>query len=156
MKGNKRIVEFLNELLTLELTVVNQYFAHSKMCAAWGYGRLAGKLREDAMAEMRDAEEIIDRILFFEGLPNLQRLGSVSLGEAVPEVLKLAVASEGNALKLLAEGITICAEEADIATREFLAGRLAEEETHLDWLETQLRLIEQIGETNYLAQQVRD
>lgn len=156
MKANKRIVEFLNELLTLELTVVNQYFAHSKMCAAWGYGRLTAKLREDAMAEMRDAEAIIDRILFFEGVPNLQRLGSVVLGETVPEVLKLAVASEEKALKLLAEGIGICAEENDLATREFLAENLAEEESHLDWLETQLRLIEQIGLPNYLAQQVRD
>lgn len=156
MKANKRIVEFLNELLTLELTVVNQYFAHSKMCAAWGYGRIAAKLREDAMAEMRDAEAIIDRILLFEGVPNLQRLGSVTLGETVPEVFRLSIAAEEKALKLLAEGIGICAEEADVATREFLAQSLHEEEAHLDWLETQLRLIDQIGEPNYLAQQVRE
>ena len=156
MKGNKRIVEFLNELLTLELTVVNQYFAHSKMLASWGYGRLAARLREDAMAEMRDAEEIIDRILFFEGVPNLQRLGSVTLGETVPEILRLSVDSEERALKLLAEGVGVATEEADVATREFLARRLAEEESHLDWLETQLRLMDSIGEANYLAQQVRE
>ena len=154
MRGNQRVIDALNELLTLELTVVNQYFVHSKMCENWGYARLAAKLREIAFEEMRDAEEIIDRILFLDGVPNMQRLGSVTVGETVPEQFRIALEGEHRALELLRGGISIALEEGDEASREFFAGRLLEEEGHVDFAETQLGLIEQLGEANYLAQQL--
>jgi bacterioferritin len=155
MKGKDRVVEALNELLTLELTIVNQYFLHSRMCESWGYGGLAARLRETSMEEMRDAEELIDRILFLEGLPNMQRLGPVTVGETVPEQLEIQLEGEKRALTILAECVTLAEKEGDAASREFFAGRLQEEERHLDWLETQLALIHRLGEENYLAQQIR-
>jgi bacterioferritin len=154
VQGSQRIVEALNELLTLELTVVNQYFVHSRMCENWGYARLAAKQREIALAEMRDAEEIIDRVLFLEAVPNMQRLGSVTVGETVTEQLRIVLEAEHRALELLGNGIAISLEEGDNASREFFAGGLLEEEGHVDWAETQLGLIERIGEANYLAQQL--
>jgi bacterioferritin len=155
MRGSERVVESLNELLTLELTIINQYFLHSRMCQSWGYRHLAGRLRETAMEEMSDAEEIIDRILFLEGVPNMQRLGPVTIGETVPEQLQLQLDGERRALELLAEGVTIADGEGDRASQEFFAARLQEEERHVDWLETELALIRQVGEANYLAQQIR-
>jgi bacterioferritin len=155
MRGSERVVESLNELLTLELTIINQYFLHSRMCQNWGYRHLAARLRETAMEEMNDAEEIIDRILFLEGVPNMQRLGPVTIGETVPEQLQLQLDGEQRALELLAEGVTVADGEGDRASREFFAARLQEEERHLDWLETELALIRQVGEANYLAQQIR-
>ncbi|HEY6567484.1 MAG TPA: bacterioferritin [Actinomycetota bacterium] len=154
MQGSPRVIEALNELLTLELTVVNQYFVHSKMCQNWGYERLAGKHREIAMDEMRDSEEIIDRILFLDGVPNMQRLGSVTVGETVSEQFQIALEGEHKALELLRGGIAVALEAGDEASREFFAGRLLEEEGHVDFAETQLALIEQLGEANYLAQQL--
>jgi bacterioferritin len=154
MKGNDRVVEALNELLTLELTVINQYFLHSKMCEDWGYARLAARFRAVSREEMDDAEELIERILFLEGIPNMQRLGPVTIGETVPEQLRIQLEAEKRALELLAQGISAADEAADKASREFFAGRLQEEEGHLNWLETQLSLLEQVGETNYLAQQI--
>jgi len=154
MKGNARIVESLNELLTLELTAVNQYFVHSKMCENWGFTKLAAKFREDSMAEMKDAEDLIERVLLLEGVPNVQRLGSVVIGENVPEQLQLAAETERSALKLLQDIIAACEEEDDDNTRVFLEPSLREEESHLDWLETQIELIRQVGEQNYLAQQI--
>ncbi len=155
MRGSERVIEALNELLTLELTIINQYFLHSRMCEAWGYRLLAARLRHTAMEEMKDAEEIIDRILFLEGVPNMQRLGPVTVGETVPEQLELQLEGERRALQLLAEGAATAEQEGDAASREFFAGRLEEEERHVDWLETELALIRQVGETNYLAQQIR-
>jgi bacterioferritin len=154
MKGNDRVVEALNELLTLELTVINQYFLHSKMCEDWGYARLAARFRAVSREEMDDAEELIERILFLEGIPNMQRLGPVTIGETVPEQLRIHLDAENRALALLAQGISAADEAGDKASREFFAGRLQEEERHLNWLETQLSLLEQVGETNYLAQQI--
>jgi bacterioferritin len=156
MRGHQRVIDALNELLTLELTVVNQYFVHSRMCANWGYGRLSSKFRDAAMAEMKDAEEIIDRILFFEGVPNVQRLGTVALGETVPEQLQLTLEAERAAVALIANCLRISDEAGDEATREFLAPHLPEEEAHIDWVEAQLTLIEQVGIENYLAQQIRE
>jgi bacterioferritin len=156
MKGNGRVIEALNELLTLELTVLNQYFLHSKMCENWGYRRLAKRLREVALEEMKDAERIIDRILFFEGVPNMQRLLAVTIGENVPEQLRIQLEGERQALKILAGGIKVSLEEGDDASREFFAGSLLEEEGHADWLETELSLIDQVGEANYLARQIHD
>ena len=154
MQGSQRVVEALNELLTLELTVVNQYFVHSRMCENWGYERLAAKHREIAMEEMRDAEAIIDRVLFLDGVPNMQRLGSVTVGETVSEQFRIALDGEHRALELLRGGISIALEEGDDASREFFAGSLLEEEGHVDFAETQLALIGSLGEANYLAQQL--
>jgi bacterioferritin len=156
MKGNGRVIEKLNDLLTLELTVINQYFLHAKMCENWGYRRLAKRLRDVAFEEMKDAERIIDRILFFEGVPNMQRLGAVTIGESVPEQLQIQLEGERQALKVLADGIKVSLEEGDDASREFFAGSLLGEEEHADWLETELSLIGQVGEANYLAQQIHD
>lgn len=156
MKGSERVVEQLNELLTLELTIVNQYFAHSKMCENWGYQRLAKHFRDVALEEMKDAEEIIERILYLEGVPNMQRLGPVMLGERIREQLRIQLEGERQALKTLADGVAISLEVGDQASREFFASRLPEEEGHVDWLETQLSIIEQVGEENYLAQQIRE
>ena len=156
MKGDKKVIGVLNELLTLELTVVNQYFVHSKMCANWGYRRLADKFRKDAMDEMKDAEEIIDRILYLEGVPNVQRLGTVALGETVTEQLSLALEAERNAVTLITKAMGVAEKAGDQGTREFLAPSLNEEEAHIDWIETQIGLIEQVGEQNYLAAQIRE
>jgi bacterioferritin len=154
MKGNDRVIEVLNELLTFELTAINQYFLHSRMCDDWGYNRLAARLREISREEMDDAEEIIDRILFLEGVPNMQRLEPVRIGETVSEQLRLQAESEQRALSILGQGVAAADEAGDRASREFFAARLQEEEGHLDWLETQLGLIDQIGEANYLTQQI--
>ncbi len=154
MKGSEKVLEALNELLTLELTVINQYFLHSKMCKDWGYERLAARLRAVSREEMDDAEEIIDRILFLEGVPNMQRLGPVVIGQSVPEQLRLQMDAEQRALSLLRQGVEAADTAGDTASREFFAARLQEEEGHLSWLETQLNLLEQVGEANYLAQQI--
>jgi bacterioferritin len=156
MQGDPAILELLNECLTAELTAVNQYFADYKMCENWGYGRLAAKFREDSIDEMRDAEALIGRILYFDGVPNLQRLGSVRVGETVPEKLALALDVEREAIRRLNAGVELCVAKGDNGTRQLLEGILSGEEEHADWLETQLALIGQIGEAHYLAQQVRE
>lgn len=156
MRGTERVVQALNDLLTLELTVINQYFLHSKMCENWGYRRLAKRLRDTAFEEMKDAEDIVERILFLEGIPNMQRLGPVTIGESVPEQFRIQLDGEKQALKILAEGVAVSLEDGDQASREFFASRLPEEEAHVDWLETNLMLIDQVGEQLYLAQQVRE
>lgn len=154
MRGNERVVELLNELLTLELTAVNQYMVHKKMCEDWGYGKLAEKIKELAFDEMRDAEEIIARVLFLEGVPNVQRLGTVRVGENVTEQLELMRETEMAVLEFLGRAVAACIEEGDQASREFFAESLPEEEGHVDWLETQLEAIRQVGEENYLSQQL--
>lgn len=154
MRGNERVVELLNELLTLELTAVNQYMVHMKMCEDWGYGVLAGKIKELAFDEMRDAEEIIGRVLFLEGVPNVQRLGTVRVGENVTEQLELMRETEMTVLEFLGRAVAVCMEEGDQASREFFAESLPEEEGHVDWLETQLEAIRQVGEENYLSQKL--
>lgn len=156
MRGNERVIELLNELLTLELTAINQYFAQTKMIEHRGYVALAAKVRKQAFEEMKDAEEIIDRILFLEGIPNLQRLGSVLVGETVTEQLRLMLDTERSVLSFLTGAVAACEEEDDTASREFFADRFAEEEEHVEFLETQLGLIESLGEENYLSQQIRD
>lgn len=154
MQGNQAVLEFLNEVLTAELTAINQYFIDSKMMANWGYQRLADKVRADSIDEMGDAEKLIDRILYLDGVPNLQRLGSVRVGESVPEKLRLALDTETEAIARLNRGIALCTEVGDHGSREVAEGILAGEEEHADWLETQLELIRQVGEANYLAQQI--
>ena len=154
MRGNPVILELLNDCLTAELTAVNQYFVDAKMCGNWGYERLAARFREDSIDEMRDAEALVDRILYLDGVPNLQRLGSVRVGENVPEKLALALDVEKEAILRLNQGIPVCVEEGDNASRQLLERILAGEEEHADWLEAQLTLLAQLGEANYLALQV--
>jgi bacterioferritin len=156
MQGNEAVLEFLNDVLTAELTAINQYFIDSKMMANWGYQRLADKVRADSIDEMGDAEKLIDRILYLDGVPNLQRLGSVRVGETVPEKLALALQVETEAIDRLNRGIALCTQVGDNGSREVAETILAGEEEHADWLETQLELIRQVGEANYLAQQIGD
>ena len=156
MQGNEAVLEFLNEVLTAELTAINQYFIDSKMMANWGYRRLADKVRADSIDEMGDAEKLIDRILYLDGVPNLQRLGSVRVGESVPEKLALALQVETEAIERLNRGIALCTEVGDHGSRDVAESILAGEEEHADWLETQLELIRQVGEAHYLSQQIGD
>jgi bacterioferritin len=155
MQGDQTIIDLLNDVLTAELTAVNQYFLDAKMCANWGYDRLAEKFREESIGEMKDADDLIERILFLEGMPNLQRLGSVRVGETVPEKLALALALEREAISRLNAGIAACVAAGDNGSRELLDHILEGEEDHADWVETQLELIRQVGEAHYLAQQIR-
>jgi bacterioferritin len=155
MKGQAKLIEALNEILTGELTAINQYFIHAKMCGNWGYERLAHKVREESMGEMKHADELIERILFLEGVPNMQRLDKVRVGETVREQLQLDLKLEQAAVARFNKAIELCVELADNTSRELLAGMLQSEEEHLDWLESQLELVEQVGEQNYLAQQIR-
>ena len=154
MQGSPEVIEVLNELLTAELTVVNQYFIHSKLCATWGYARLAEKIRHESIDEMRDAERLIDRILYLDGVPNLQRLNSVGVGETVPEQFELDLEQERQAIERYNHGITVALAHNDNGTRELLAEHLVGEEDHADWIESQLELIRQVGLENYLAQQI--
>ncbi len=156
MKGNKKVLEFLNDVLTGELTSVNQYFIHAKMCKNWGYLRLADRIRKESIEEMKHADDLIERILYLDGVPNLQRLYKVNVGETVPEQLKLDRQLEVDAVARLNKGIALCTEVGDNGTRELAEEILVSEEEHLDWLETQIHLVEAIGEAHYLAQHVKD
>jgi bacterioferritin len=155
MQADRNVIDLLNDVLTAELTSVNQYFADAKMCANWGYERLAEKFRDESISEMKDADSLIERILYLEGMPNLQRLGSVRIGETVPEKLNLALDLERSAIERLNAGIATCVGAGDHGSRELLDGILEGEEAHADWIETQLELLRQVGEQHYLAQQIR-
>ncbi|GJL64819.1 MAG: bacterioferritin [Nitrospirales bacterium] len=154
MKGKKGVVDLLNKILTEELTVINQYFLHARMCENWGFERLEHKVKERSFGEMKDADEIIRHILFLEGLPNVQRLGKVTIGETVPEQLKLDLAKEKEMVKLLTEGIEHCVKVGDYNTRQKLEEMVEDEEEHIDWIETQLETIKQVGLENYLSEQL--
>jgi bacterioferritin len=156
MKGNAKLIEALNEILTGELTAINQYFVHAKMCENWGYHRLAHKNREESIGEMKHADELIERILFLEGVPNMQRLEKVRVGETVAEQLKLDLKLEEVAIPRLNKSIALAVDVGDNTTRDLLEDMLESEEKHVDWLESQLELIRQVGEQNYLAQQIRE
>ena len=156
MKGVQAVIDLLNDVLTAELTAINQYFVDAKMCEDWGYKALAAHIRADSIDEMGDAEKLIERILYLDGVPNLQRLGAVKVGETVPEKLTLALALEAEAIRRLNEGIGLCVQSGDNGSRELLVSILEGEEEHADWIEAQLALIQQVGEANYLAQQVRE
>lgn len=156
MKGSSKVIELLNDVLTGELTAINQYFIHAKMCADWGYQRLAHKIRHESIDEMKHADEIIERILFLEGVPNVQRYGKINVGETVKEQFELDLKFEHEAIARLRKGIPLCREEGDEVSRDMLEHILTSEEEHVDWLETQLELIGQVGEQNYLSQQIRE
>jgi bacterioferritin len=156
MQGDPAIIEMLNEVLTAELTAVNQYFIHAKMCDNWGFDRLAAKIRDESIDEMKDAEALIERILYLDGVPNLQRLGPVMVGETVPEQFDLDLAVEVAAVERYNRGIALAVEKGDNGTRELFERRLVGEESHADWLESQIELIRQVGVENYLATQIHD
>ena len=156
MRGDDSLIELLNEVLTAELTSINQYFVDAKMLSNWGYDRLAEHFHTASIDEMKDADELIGRILFLEGVPNLQRLGTVRVGETVPEKLQLALSLEQESIERLNRGIAQCVAAGDNGTRDLLADVLEGEEEHADWLETQLGLVGQLGDAHYLAQQLRD
>ncbi len=154
MQGNAEIIELLNEVLTAELTAVNQYFLHAKMCENWGYYRLAEHVKHESIDEMRHAEQVTDRILFLEGVPNYQRYFPLRIGETVPEQFAADLQVEYAAIERLNAGIAKAVELGDNGTRELLASILVAEEEHADWLETQMETIRQLGVENYLAQQL--
>jgi bacterioferritin len=156
MKGHDQVVNLLNEVLSAELTAINQYFIHARMCENWGYERLWKKLRKESIGEMWHADRLIERILYLEGVPNVQRLGKVNVGETVPEQLRLDGELERAAIKLLNNGIELCRSLADNGSRDLLEDMLEGEEEHLNWIEAQLTQIEQMGEPYYLAQQVHE
>lgn len=154
MQGDPAIIELLNEVLTAELTAINQYFVHAKMCENWGLKELAEHARAESLEEMKDADRVIERILFLDGVPNLQRLNPVKVGETVPEQLELDRQLEVAAVERYNRGITAAVEHGDNGTRELFARHLVGEEDHLDWLEAQLHLISVMGVENYLAQHI--
>lgn len=156
MKGDAKIIEILNEVLTAELTAINQYFVHGEMCENWGYERLQKKIRHHSIGEMKHAEEVIERVLFLEGVPNVQRLGKINIGESVAEIMKVDLALELEALPRLNKGIELCRELGDNNSRHLLEEILEDEEEHVDWIEAQLALIDQVGIQNYLAQQIKE
>jgi len=156
MRGDPDLISALNDVLTAELTAINQYFVHAKMCANWGYPRLAAKKREESIEEMRHAEAVIERILYLEGVPNLQRLNPVRVGEDVREQHQLDLEIEVEGVERLNRTIALARDRGDNGTRELLERILCDEEEAVDWLEAQLEIIRTIGIENYLAQQLRD
>lgn len=154
MQGDAEIIELLNEVLTAELTAVNQYFIHAKMQQNWGYSRIASHTRDESIDEMKHAERVVERILYLDGVPNMQRLGSIRVGEDVPEQIRLDLDVEYAAVERLNRCVAAAVAKGDNGSRELFEAILVDEEEHVDWLETQLAAIEAVGEANYLAQQL--
>lgn len=150
MQGDERVIEFLNEQLTAELTAINQYFLHARMQENWGYTRLATYTRAESLDEMRHAEALTDRILFLEGLPNYQRLFPLRIGESVPEQFRCDLAIEQEAIDRLRRGIAYMRSVDDVTSARIFEDILADEERHIDYLETQLGLVDKLGEKLYL------
>ena len=155
MKGHDQVIQVLNDVLTAELTAINQYWIHARMCENWGYERLWKKIRDESLGEMKHADRLVERILYLEGVPNLQKLGKVNVGQTVREQLRLDLEVEKAAVKALNSGIETARSLGDNGTRELLESLLEGEEEHANWLEAQLTLIEQVSEGNYLAQQIK-
>ncbi len=155
MKAKEGVVNILNKVLTADLTAINQYFVHAKMCENWGYERLHQRVRERSIDEMKDAEKLIEHILYLEGVPNVQRLNSVHVGESVPEQFKLDLKSEQEMLSVLSEGVVHCTKVADFTTRHMLEDMVKDVDAHIDWIEVQLETIKQVGLENYLSEQIK-
>ena len=156
MKGDAQVIRYLNQALYNELTAINQYFLHAKMLKNWGLEELAKHEYEESIDEMKHADVLSERILFLEGLPNFQALGKLKIGENPIEILRCDLALELEAVPLLREAIAYCETVADYVSRKLFADILANEEEHVDWLETQLDLVERIGEQNYLQSKIED
>lgn len=154
MKGDAEVIGVLNEVLTAELTAVNQYFVHAMMCHNWRYERLAKRSREESIGEMKHAQELIERILFLDGVPNMQRYLKINVGENVQEQHQLDLQLERDAVGRLNPAIELCRTKGDNGSRVLLERILREEEDHIDWLEAQLQQIQDTGVANYLAQQI--
>lgn len=154
MKGDTKVIEYLNEALRNELTSINQYFLHARMLDNWGFGKLGKHEYDEAIDEMKHADRLIQRILLLEGLPNLQALGKLYIGENVEEILRGDLQLEHLAHPLYKEAVSYCERCGDHVTRDLLAAILASEEEHIDWLETQLELIDRLGLPLYLQAQV--
>lgn len=154
MKGNPLVVKVLNDVLRKELTGINQYFIHAKMCQNWGYETLYGVMRAESVGEMKHAEKVIERILFLEGVPNVAGYDKILVGSNVKEQLENDLALEQAALAVLHPGIKTCLEVADDGSRELLEDIVEDEEEHVDWIEAQLHMIDEVGSQNYLAQQI--
>ncbi|HVY26838.1 MAG TPA: bacterioferritin [Polyangiaceae bacterium] len=154
MRGDAEILDVLNEILTSELTAINQYFIHYKMCENWGYKRLAKKKREESIEEMKHADKVIERILYLGGVPNMQRLSPVRVGEEPIEMHKLDLTLELEAVARLNRAIQLCLSKNDGGTRDLVEKILSEEEDAIDWLEAQLHQLADMGRENYLAQQL--
>lgn len=154
MRGDEQVISLLNEQLTSELTAISQYFLHAKMQENWGFTKLAEHTRAESMEEMRHAEQITDRILFLEGLPNYQRLFTLRIGQSVREQFEADLAVEMEVMDRLRPGVAMCREKGDITTANLFETIIGNEEEHIDYLETQLELMERLGEQLYLSQLV--
>jgi bacterioferritin len=156
MQGDAQVVEILNEVLTAELTAVNQYFIHAMMCRNWRYQRLAKHSREESIEEMKHAQELIERILYLDGAPNMQRYLKINVGKTVPEQHQSDLQLEKDAVARLNRGIELCRDKGDNGSRLLLEKILHEEEEHIDWLEAQLHQIQEVGVQNYLSEQIEE
>ncbi|WP_462187231.1 MULTISPECIES: bacterioferritin [unclassified Frankia] len=155
-RGDVEIIEILNSVLTNELTTINQYFLHSRMQRNWGYRRIAEHYYRESIDEMKHADQLIERVLYLGGLPNLQRLHTLRIGETVPEQLEVDRSGEFEAVDLLRRGVALCRERGDVGSAVLLERILVSEEEHIDWLDAQLELISQLGAAHYLAQQIHE
>ncbi|MDO1559357.1 bacterioferritin [Brevundimonas sp. 2R-24] len=156
MKGDPQIIRLLNAVLTNELTAVNQYFLHARMFEDWGFRRLGHVVYEESIGEMKHADRLVKRILFLQGLPNLQDLHKLKIGETVPECLGADLALETGGRQLLVDGVRQCEQAGDYVSRQILQDILADTETHIDFLETQMNLIAHLGEQNYLQSAMQE
>jgi len=154
MKGEPEILKLLQEVLSAELTAINQYFIHARMLRNWRYMRLADHTEKESIGEMKHAQEAIDRILYFDGVPNMQKYMKINVGKTVPDMMKVDHSLELDAVKRLNEGIKLATAKGDNGSRALFERILVSEEEHIDWIEAQLQQIKDIGAENYLAQQI--
>jgi bacterioferritin len=156
MKGDAKVIEFLNQVLKAELTAINQYFLHAEMCENWGYERLAKLIRKESIEEMVHAEKLMERILYLDGSPNMSDYFKINIGQSVEEQFKNDLQLEYDAVKRLNDGIQLCVAAGDGGSRELAEKILTDEEHHIDWLEAQLHAIGEMGYQNYLSQQLKE
>ena len=156
MKGNEEVIQVLQDVLCAELTAINQYFIHARMCDNWGYKKLAAYIKKESIEEMQHAQNVIDRILYFDGTPNMQKYMKINVGHDIPEQFHHDLDLEYQAVSRLNKGVELARAQADNGTRALLEQILRDEEEHVDWLEAQLHMIKEMGAENYLAQQLAE